>query len=297
MTPYRDGLTIDSIPHIDMSNDDREKLTKTFQQYIRMLNWLAISTRPEIDLVVSLLSSYTSSPSPDHIDAARCVGRYLKSTSMHGLLFQRKNFDVEGYIHYPGDDSTCSSPTPSPQIHTSLTGFSDANWVPQDASIHTIKNMRPVTKMETRSLMGYSIFSNNAPIAWGCLKEKRQSLSSCEAEIKSIDACTKTILWLRNILSDIIQDPLHPTSIFNDNSGAVTWSNGASNKNMRWINMKENHIRENIQDFKTIQVHHIPGKNNPADLFTKEHKSASIFLALRDLFVTKRPSLSSSNSS
>ena len=285
MTPYRAGLTIDSIPHIDMNEDDQAKLTKKYQQYIGMLNWLAISTRPDISPVLSLLSSYMASPSPGHLDAARYVGRYLKSTSDRGLLFQQKNFDVRGFIHYPTEEIDHS-----PDLSNSLTGFSDANWGPQDASIHTLKNIRPVSKMETRSLMGYSLFSNDAPIAWGCIKEKKHSLSSCEAEIKSIDACTKEILWLRNILQDFFHDPLPPTMICNDNSGAVAWSNGASNKNMRWINIKENHIRENIQDYDTIRVCHIPGKNNPADLFTKEHKSSETFRALRDLFVTKSPS-------
>ena len=66
--------------------------------------------------------------------------------------------------------------------------------------------------------------------------------------------------------------------ICNNNTGAEEWSNGASNKNMQWINIKENHIHENIQDYNNIKLCHIPGKNNPADLFKKEHKSSETFL-------------------
>ena len=65
-----------------------------------MLNWLAISTRPDISLVVSLFSTYNSKPSKGQLDTAQHVGRYLKSTPSHGI-FKR-----------------------------TLCGFADSNWGP-----------------------------------------------------------------------------------------------------------------------------------------------------------------------
>jgi hypothetical protein len=59
-------------------------------------------------------------------------------------------------------------------------------------------------------------------------------------------------------------------------------------KGMRHLNIRENAIREAIQEFDEIDVQHIGGVSNPADLFTKEHKSDSIFISLRDSFMSRR---------
>jgi hypothetical protein len=61
---------------------------------------------------------------------------------------------------------------------------------------------------------------------------------------------------------------------------AVNWSNTTSHKAMRHVNIRENAIREAIHEFHEISVLHIGGKVNPADLFTKEHKSNEIFCSL-----------------
>jgi len=47
-----------------------------------------------------------------------------------------------------------------------------------------------------------------------------------------------------------------PTSIFNDNKGAVDWSNSSSTKGMRHVNIRENAVREAI-GFNEVSV--LPG--------------------------------------
>ena len=71
---------------------------------------------------------------------------------------------------------------------------------------------------------------------------------------------------------------------------AVNWSNTTSQKGMRWVNIRENSIREAIHEHHEITVQHIGGKVNPADLFTKEHKSDDCFRILRDSFMSRRSS-------
>jgi hypothetical protein len=51
--------------------------------------------------------------------------------------------------------------------------------------------------------------------------------------------------------------------------------------------MRENRIRENIAS-QFISIHHIDGKINLADIFTKEMKDTSHFVQLRDLFMCSR---------
>ena len=53
---------------------------------------------------------------------------------------------------------------------------------------------------------------------------------------------------------------------------------------MRWVDLRENLIRENILN-NNISISHIPGKMNLADLFTKEFRDVNLFLSLRNSFM------------
>jgi hypothetical protein len=121
-------------------------------------------------------------------------------------------------------------------------------------------------------------------------KEKCTSRSSCKAEVKATDDCMKSVQWLLNILEDLNLLPPRPMPIFNDNQAAVIWSNSSSTKGMRHYNVRENAVHEAINEYKEVTIQHIGGKVNPADLFTKEHKSDETFHNLRDSFMSRRSS-------
>jgi len=188
--------------------------------------------------------------------------------------------------------------SPAPTIQTitddgvilpSLQGFANANWGPQDASIPTQHTTCQVSLMETCSICGHLLFLCGAPILWKSQKELHNSHSSCESEIKATDECTKNVRYIRNILTDLsLLDIKIPTTIYNDNRGAVNWSNTTSNKNMRHVNIHENSVREAIHEFHEVRVEHIGGQLNLSNLFTKEFKSDEVFCCLRDLILSPR---------
>ena len=111
---------------------------------------------------------------------------------------------------------------------------------------------------------------------------KRQSYtarSSAEAEIGSVDECTKTLQQIRNILQDLILfETCHngPITIYNDNSAAVQWAHNMTTKGLRYIQICENAVREQVAA-KFVQVEHVAGKRNPSDIFTKEESDPSHF--------------------
>ena len=72
------------------------------------------------------------------------------------------------------------------------------------------------------------------------------------------------------------------------NQGAIQWSKGTTTKKMRWIDLRENLVRENLHA-KTINVSHIPGKINLSDIFTKEFRDTTHFLSLRNSFMISPP--------
>ena len=51
--------------------------------------------------------------------------------------------------------------------------------------------------------------------------------------------------------------------------------------------MRENRVRENMQN-QFVQICHINGKTNLADLFTKEMRDTAHFVELRDLMLHPR---------
>ena len=71
------------------------------------------------------------------------------------------------------------------------------------------------------------------------------------------------------------------TKIYNDNSAAVCWSKNSTTKGLRHIQIRENAVRESVLA-ELIQVLHINGKVNLADIFTKEDKDAQHFMSIRD---------------
>jgi len=253
------------------------------QSWLGMINWLHMCTRPDLATVFSLLASYMHCPSPGHLDAVKYVGRYILSTYDLGLHFSsRPNSSLESYLHFPLD------------YGSTIQSFCDSNWGPQDASHPSATNRRPVSIHESRSICGHLLFMGGCPILWKTHKEALISRSSCEAEIKATDECVKNVQMFRHVLEDLhLLDSSSPTPVYNDNRGAVDWSNTSSTKAMRHVNIRDNAVRE-ARLFNEISVLHVPGACNPADLFTKEFKSDSTFRALRNLLLFYPSSLSSS---
>ena len=286
MTPFRSGLPVDTIPHVDMTVEARAVLIGKMQCWLGMINWLTMGTRPDLGTIFSLLASNTNNPSPGHLDAVKHLGRYIKSTADLGLLFSsRRNVPLESFVHFPVNET---DDLPDGGTAPTLLGFCDANWGPQDASLpgsHS-SSTRTISTNETRSICGHVLMMGGAPVFWKCHKEKRISRSSCEAEVKATDECTKSVQMFRNILGDLnLINLSQATAIYNDNQGSVNWSNSSSTKGMRHVNIRENAIREAIHEFKEISVSHIPGQCNPSDIFTKEFKSDVIFRSLRGLLL------------
>jgi hypothetical protein len=143
---------------------------------------------------------------------------------------------------------------------------------------------------EMNSIQGHYITRMGGAILWGVHREKRISGSSCEAEIKAMDDGTKAIQFLRHLIKQLrLKEATDATPLLNDNRGSCDWTNngGIVSKKLRHANISEFRVLEAAKH-NEINVHWIPGKDNPADLFTKEHKDVSQFNKLRDLMVRPR---------
>ena len=165
--------------------------------------------------------------------------------------------------------------------------MTDANWGPQDQSRPNPNKPSPdLDLFKSRSLSGFVIWFNG-PVHWTSKRQKVTARSTAEAEIVATDEATKSLLYLRHLLTDLnLQQKFmpSPSNVYNDNAACVCWSKSMTTKGLRHYQIRENAVRESVVS-KIIQVLHIAGKVNLADLFTKEDKDARHFLTIRDLLV------------
>ena len=74
-----------------------------------------------------------------------------------------------------------------------------------------------------------------------------------------------------------MEDGFTPTPLYNDNRGCVDWTKSCTvSRKLRHVNMRNLGVRL-AQKNQEIDMKHIPGKRNIADILTKEHKDVEHF--------------------
>ena len=95
---------------------------------------------------------------------------------------------------------------------------------------------------------------SNGPIMWSSKRQKITARSSAEAEIYATDECTKCVQQLKNLTDDLnLPYSKKPTQLYNDNQACIYWSYNNTSKGLRHIQIKENAVRENIQNNNYIR--------------------------------------------
>lgn len=274
ITPYRSGYPVDSIPDTcTLNKEDKKTVQQKYRSIVGSLLWLSQGTRPDLATITNVLAKYQNKPTIKHLESAKFAVKYLKSSKSLGIVFDsNEEMNVTSFIHFP-------------VVTKALQATTDANWGPQDQSL-----MKPNTKppelelFKTRSISGHLI-TLHGPVHWSSKRQRITARSSCEAEIYATDECVKDILHLRNIIHDLqLHQDILPTKtkIFNDNMACVQWSKNLTTKGLRYLQIRENAIRENKDK---IDIQHISGNINPADIFSKEDKDPAHFIKLRDSII------------
>ena len=275
MTPYKSGLPVDKIRHQSYSPSHQAYLTKKYQSLVGSLNWLATSTRPDLSPITNILAKYSSNPSEGHLAHAKHVLKYLKGTMNLGIEFSSKdNANLQSFLKFPID-------------HDKVLALTDANWGPQDQSKPKPDTTEQLDLFKSRSMSGYLLWLGG-PLHWSAKRQAITARSSAEAEIYATDECVKQLQHLHHIFEDLgvlAQVMPDKTPVYNDNSACVYWAHSMTTKGLRHIQIRENAIREAILK-KQIDVRHIAGKINLADLFTKEIKEPAHFILIRNIIMS-----------
>ena len=273
--PYKSGLPVDKIKPAQYTQAKQAYLTQKYQSIVGSLNWLATSTRLDIAPITNILAEYSSCPTEGHVDHATRVIRYFKGTKTKGISFSSTDNDtLQSFVKFPISSDQ-------------LTALTDANWGPQDQSKPNPTLETQLELFKTHSLSGYLLWLSS-PLHWSAKQQGITARSLAEAEIYATDECVKQLQHLHNIIQDLgVLKLLMPgtTNVYNNNSACVYWAHSMTTKGLRHIQIRENAIREAVQR-KFVNVLHIAGAVNLADLFTKEQKDPQHFIALRDIIMT-----------
>jgi hypothetical protein len=128
-----------------------------------------------------------------------------------------------------------------------------------------------VTDGDSRSQLGNCFFltRDSGAIYSVSKKDNTVSHSSTESELKAIDMCTRTIIYLRNLLKELEFEQHEPTIIYVDNkSSMLLLETLKSSHKTKHINMRINFMREQIIN-RTIKLKFVPTEDQVADILTK----------------------------
>ena len=202
-----------------------------YRELIGKLLYLAVATRPDVSYVVGVLCRFVENLGRGHWAAAKRVLRYLKGTVNMELVY---------------------SATGSPDLFTTYT---DADLSGNLDNSH--------------STGGFTVCVGGAATQWGSRLQPHVSLSSTESEYMTLSKVGTEVMWTRYLFEDLGYDVSRPSPLFVDNKSAIQVAKHPEHQStMKHVHRAYHWIRDHIAN-NFISISHVPGDENPADIFTK----------------------------
>ena len=180
-------------------------------------------------MAVQQACQHMSSPTQNHLQAAKRILRYLQGTLHFGIAF------TSGPI--------------------SLSAYSDSDWAGDP--------------MDRCSLTGMVIFFGHSPISWSAKKQGIVSRSSTEAEYCALASTTVELYWICMLLRDFGLFLPHPPLLWCDNvSTLAIATNPVFHARTKHIEVDYHFVREKVLR-RDVMLKFISTHDQLADLFTK----------------------------
>jgi hypothetical protein len=230
-TPMIDGVRL-SAKMSPSTPEEKEQMKKTpYREAVGKLLYLSIATRPDISYAVGVLCRYLENPGPKHWAAVKHLLKYLKGTAHLRLTY---------------------APTSLPYLFTTHSD-ADLGGNPDNS----------------RSTAGYVTRIGGGATSWSSRLQRHVALSSTESEYTTASATGTELMWTRYFLEELGFDVSRPSPLFLDNASAQqVVKNPEHQSTMKHVHRSWNWIRAQVHD-GLIEVKHVPGNENVADIFTK----------------------------
>lgn len=233
----------------------------SYRSVIGKLNYLAKSTRPDIEYAVHQCARFAAEPKVEHTQAVKLIGRYLLGTRGQGLICKPTSKSFECFC-----DADFSG-----------------GWDPSIAEFD---------QTTARSRSGYLIKYADCPIVWASKLQTEIALSSTESEYIALSQGLREIIPMMRLIEELkgagfdldITTPKVHCSVFEDNNGALEMARTPKMRpRTKHINIKYHHFRSHVED-NLISIHPIDTLDQQADIFTKPLAS-TLFLKFRKLIL------------
>lgn len=221
---------------------------KDYRRTIGCLRYL-LHTRPDLSFAVGVMSRYMQAPKVSHAAVIKQIMRYWKGSLTHGLTFKRA-------------------------AKVKLVGYSDAS--------------HNVDEDDGRSTTGHMFYLSNSPITWSSQKQETVALSSCEAEFMAATEAAKQAIWLQDLLGEVVGKKCEKVVLLIDNESVIALTkNPVFHGRSKHIHRRYHFIRECV-DNDQIEVQHVPGNEQRADILTKglgriRYKEMKSMIGVEDL--------------
>ncbi|KAM1936629.1 hypothetical protein ACFX15_013875 [Malus domestica] len=180
---------------------------------LQYLTW----TRSDLAFAVNQICQFMDAPREQHLQAAKCVLRFLKGSISHGLWF------TKGPI--------------------TLSAYSDADWAGYP--------------FDRRSTSGYCVFLGPNLISWSAKKQSTVARSSTEVEYRSLAHTAAEITWVCKILKDLHFPLPQLLTLGCDNLSAISLaSNPIFHARTKRVELDYHYIRELVLA-NLIKVHYV----------------------------------------
>ncbi|KAF2899352.1 hypothetical protein ILUMI_06823 [Ignelater luminosus] len=201
---------------------------KPYRQLIGCLTYLMINTRPDICFALNYFNKFQNNATDEIWKYLTRILRYIKGTVNYALTF--KADDNQG-----------------------LEAYSDSDWANEE---------------DRKSISGYMYKWNGQTILWSTKKQHCISLSTAEAELKSVCTCIQDGLWLKKIFKDL-QMNIDKIVLYEDNQACISIIKIPDNiRRTKHIDIKYRFVCDKVKSGE-IEVKYIDSKGQLADIFTK----------------------------
>jgi hypothetical protein len=207
-----------------------------FQSLIGSLLYVAVNTRPDISVAVSILGRKVQNPSQLDWNEAKRILKYLKGTADMTLRLGNQQEKLEIYV--------------------------DADWAGDSR--------------DRKSNSGFLFKFCGGLINWTSRKQKIVATSSTEAELIALADCCQEILWILKLLDSIGISLQKPLIVNEDNQSCIKMiESGKIDRKSKHIETKLFFVKE-LQEKSIIKLQYCPTEEMLADMLTKPLQSTKL---------------------